>query len=48
MKADERENAEKIRRAALDLLEEPGIQLDHDEICRFKLGSRTQCLTIQL
>ncbi len=36
---DEPVMAEKIHRAALDLLEDPGIKLDHEEICRALLDA---------
>ena len=36
-KLNEHEAAEKINRAALDLLKDPGIKLEHDEICKMLL-----------
>jgi len=40
--SDSRQRAEKIHRAALDLLQDPGVQVDHDEICEMllKAGAR--------
>ena len=35
----EHESAGKIHKAALDLLKDPGVQLDHDEICKMLLDA---------
>lgn len=36
---NEHEAAEKIHNAALELLKDPGIKLDHDDICKMLLGA---------